>query len=155
MTGQEAYEAWRAAVPEFVCNVPGGPWDELSKAVRAGFDAIAAQQSAPGLREAAVELVADWREGSEYHVTDTGDEITEGIAVNGCADSLAAMLDQFPEPQPVAGLRAERDRFWNALFYIAHRAPDYVPHAGPECVQVAKDAIEDTEPPAPDMGDDL
>lgn len=48
MTGQEAYEAWRAAVPEFVCNVPGGPWDELSKAVRAGFDAIAArQQPAP------------------------------------------------------------------------------------------------------------
>lgn len=47
MTGQEAYEIWRAAVPDFVCNVPGGPWDELSKAARAGFDAIAAQQPQP------------------------------------------------------------------------------------------------------------
>lgn len=309
MTGQEVYEVWRAAVPDFVCNVPGGPWDELSKAVQAGFDAIAAQpepelsaamaesrryrgalrlvalsvrhdssqarilariarnaldeagngqgqvtvrvltdvepaagracacghqdyehsnlengecladggcecgrltvlrwcacghlesahgpaaprrcsfvacgcrgyrpeaglaviapqpnvpidtvqqlQPEPGLREAAAELVADWREGSEYRLTDTGDEITEGIAVSGCADSLSALLDQYPESQPESGLRAERDRFWNALFYIAHRAPGYVPHAGPECVQVAKDAIEGAEPPAPEMGDDL
>jgi hypothetical protein len=43
--GQAAYETWRAAVPEFVCNVPAGPWDELSPAIRAGFDAIAAQES--------------------------------------------------------------------------------------------------------------
>lgn len=45
MTGMEPgraeYEAWRAAVPAIVCNVPGGPWDELSPGVRAGFAAIA------------------------------------------------------------------------------------------------------------------
>jgi hypothetical protein len=41
--GQAAYEAFRSAVPDRVCNVPAGPWDELSPAIRAGFDAIAAQ----------------------------------------------------------------------------------------------------------------
>jgi hypothetical protein len=42
--GQAAYEAFRSAVPDWVCNVPAGPWDELSPAIRAGFDAIAAQE---------------------------------------------------------------------------------------------------------------
>jgi hypothetical protein len=47
-TGQAAYEAWRAAVPDYVCNVPAGPWEDLPKTIRAGFDAIAAQQPEPG-----------------------------------------------------------------------------------------------------------
>lgn len=42
--GRAAYEAFRSAVPDWVCNVPAGPWDELSPAIRAGFDAIAAQE---------------------------------------------------------------------------------------------------------------
>jgi hypothetical protein len=45
--GQAVYEVWRAAVPEIVCNVPAGKWEDLPGTVRGGFDAIAAQQPQP------------------------------------------------------------------------------------------------------------
>jgi hypothetical protein len=47
-SGQAVYETWRAATPDWVCNVPGGPWEGLPETVRAGFDAIAAQAEAAG-----------------------------------------------------------------------------------------------------------
>lgn len=40
--GKAVYELWRAAVPDVVCNVPGGPWEDLPVTVQAGFDAVAA-----------------------------------------------------------------------------------------------------------------
>jgi hypothetical protein len=42
--GQAAYEVWRAAVPEIVCNVPAGKWEDLPETIRAGFDAIVARE---------------------------------------------------------------------------------------------------------------
>jgi|GEM_PF-1709655 len=47
-SGQAVYEIWRAAIPDWVCNVPGGPWEGLPETVRAGFNAIAAQIEAAG-----------------------------------------------------------------------------------------------------------
>jgi hypothetical protein len=44
LSGQAVYEIWRAAVPDWVCNVPGGRWEDLPDSVRGGFDAVAAQQ---------------------------------------------------------------------------------------------------------------
>ena len=44
MTGEEAWEAYRAAIPEWVCNVPAGPYAELSPALRQGFEAIASRE---------------------------------------------------------------------------------------------------------------
>lgn len=43
--GKAAYEVWRAAVPDVVCNVPGGAWEDLPVTVQAGFNAIAAQDA--------------------------------------------------------------------------------------------------------------
>jgi len=41
--GQAEYEIWRAAIPDWVCNVPGGDWADLPDAVKAGFAALAAR----------------------------------------------------------------------------------------------------------------
>jgi len=48
--GQAEYETWRAAIPDWVCNVPGGEWEDLPDTVKSGFAALAARepQSAPG-----------------------------------------------------------------------------------------------------------
>lgn len=43
-SGRAAYEVWRAAVPDYVCNVPAGPWEDLPETIQAGFNAIAAQE---------------------------------------------------------------------------------------------------------------
>jgi len=43
-SGRAVYEAWRGAIPDYLCNVPGGDWEDLPPAVRAAFDAIAAQE---------------------------------------------------------------------------------------------------------------
>jgi hypothetical protein len=59
MSGQEAYETWRAAVPEYVCNVPAGKWDDLPPTIRAGFDAIAAQEPG-GLRATLAEVTREY-----------------------------------------------------------------------------------------------
>ena len=42
--GQALYEVWRAAVPDYVCNVPAGPWGDLPETIQAGFSAVAAQE---------------------------------------------------------------------------------------------------------------
>lgn len=46
--GQAEYEAFRGAIPDWVCNVPGGKWEDLPETVRNGFAAIAAQEPTPG-----------------------------------------------------------------------------------------------------------
>lgn len=108
--GFTAEEALEFAAAELVCSetAPAVPFIPLSDGpvYAAGYrDAMkavataaaqATPQPAPGFREAIAELVADWREGSKYRPADTRDEITEGLTVNGCADSLAAILDEHP-----------------------------------------------------------
>lgn len=117
--GHAVYETWRAAVPEFVCNVPGGPWDELSPAVRAGFDAIAAQQPhpapelggtvtidgqtfpqptppvepkpAPGLRKALEGLVNWWAVGGN------GIDAASQDLISACSAELLRVLDEHPD----------------------------------------------------------
>jgi hypothetical protein len=62
------YEVWRAAVPDFVCNVPGGEWEELPETIRAGFDAIAAREThaAAELGEHGHAEWPHWAEGESY-----------------------------------------------------------------------------------------
>ena len=57
MNGKTAYETWRAAVPEIVCNAPAGKWEDLPEPIRAGFDAIAAQESQPAPDFAALDAL--------------------------------------------------------------------------------------------------
>lgn len=60
--GQAEYETWRDAVPDYVCNVPAGPWDELPPTIQAGFAALAAREpraaSASQVRRHAVQARA-------------------------------------------------------------------------------------------------
>lgn len=53
--GRTQYEVFRAAVPDYVCNVPAGPWEELPPTIQAGFAALAAQEQQPAPRLAVVQ----------------------------------------------------------------------------------------------------
>jgi hypothetical protein len=61
-SGQAVYEVWRAAIPDFVCNVPAGKWEDLPETVRAGFDAVAAQEphEAPDANALARQVQEAW-----------------------------------------------------------------------------------------------
>jgi len=97
-SGRAAYETWRAAVPEIVCNVPAGRWEDLPETVRAGFDAIAVEEphAAAGTWTTAecLERISDL--AGALH------EIKQAYAPGTIAHDLArATLDQNgPKPQP-------------------------------------------------------
>lgn len=52
--------------------------------------------TAPGLRAALEAMLADWREDALPHFADTHDEIVDHRAVTACADTLAAVLGEYP-----------------------------------------------------------
>jgi hypothetical protein len=111
--GQAAYEAFRSAVPDWVCNVPAGPWDELSPAVQAGFDAIAAQepQPAPGAAlDVAVEALRVIALGVELNAIGKGHPIDPSVTAD---KALVAIRDlRAAEPVPA---QAEALGDWPAI----------------------------------------
>lgn len=109
-SGRAAYEVWRAAVPDYVCNVPAGPWEELPETIQAGFNAVAVQEpqpapGAPALREA---VIAEVREAASCG-SDDGDECPK------CTRHAAAILAAFAaqEPKPAPGM--DDDDFFDSV----------------------------------------
>jgi hypothetical protein len=125
--GKAVYEAWRAAVPDLVCNVPGGPWEDLPETVQAGFNALAArepdvggvllsdylrQRGRPGVAAMVEEAERAAREpdaadgnAPELRITDcSAHDDALHIQINTghnwlCAVALASILAEY-EPQP-------------------------------------------------------
>jgi hypothetical protein len=124
--GQAAYEAFRSAVPDWVCNVPAGPWDELSPAVQAGFDAIAAQE--PHAAEVEAAFAGGMRVRTGPCTVEAHDREHFQVRTNGhwlCGHLLASVLavqgivaDARPQPAPelaayeadIASLTDQRNR---------------------------------------------
>jgi len=76
-------------------------WNDLSPSEREFWTGTAREpQPAPGLRADLEAALADWREDALYHPADTRDEIIDHRAVAACADTLAGILAQHPEPKP-------------------------------------------------------
>jgi hypothetical protein len=106
--GQAAYEAFRSAVPDWVCNVPAGPWDELSPAIQAGFDAIAAQE--PSAAEVEAAFAGGMRVRTAPCTVEAHDREHFQVRTNGhwlCGHLLASVLavqgivaDARPQPAP-------------------------------------------------------
>jgi hypothetical protein len=116
--GRAAYETWRAAVPEIVCNVPAGKWEDLPETVQAGFNAVAARVAhaadgpCPGcesLRRQCSELA-----GEVGALAGTLTEIRDNDHPYGSYSRVLARgaLDRLhgesPQPQPAPGTEAAR-----------------------------------------------
>lgn len=156
--GQAAYETWRAAVPDFVCNVPVGPWDELSPHVRAGFNAITARTCAADseLAKLARELQAEAEEISpggrgSMHDIAWADALRSCAArVNRVLREPAAAAPAAPQPTPetiraaFAGFLAsqgydEQDRFDQDEMELAFETGMFVQAGAPAAPQSAGD----------------
>jgi hypothetical protein len=125
--GQAAYEAFRSAVPDWVCNVPAGPWDELSPAIQAGFDAIAAQE--PSAAEVEAAFAGGMRVRTAPCTVEAHDREHFQVRTNGhwlCGHLLASVLavqgivaDARPQPAPEMaaqpGLRVDWARVSEAV----------------------------------------
>ncbi len=158
-----AWDAWRTAggfgpAPDTGDDEVDDRWRKAwTAAAQAGHDALAAQEQ-DGSRTAgdAHDKLADAIHDAMSEARDCrqrGDcencTARYSAALEAAENyARAAVAAQEPHTPELAALAAERDRFWNVLFYIAHRAPEYVSHAGPECVQAARDAIDGTAAPA-------
>jgi hypothetical protein len=111
-TGRAVYEVWRAAIPNWVCNVPGGEWEDLAEPVQAGFAAIAARE--PGAADDLAEVVGVLREalGDDRDAEPENGEAPATHAVR-LAHYLKERITELhgliadPEPQPAPDLAGD------------------------------------------------